>query len=172
MAARRAFDEALCAAQQEMPIIEKNRSASFGPGKTTYQYEDLAEVVQTVDPVLSKHGLRKSWVTSAPEGGRITVTCIIAHRAGHREETTLSAAADSSGSKNSIQALASAVTYLQRYTLKAALGLAAAVDDDGHGASKVVAASQNGELITDQQNQQLQMRIANLGLDIRTFCRS
>jgi hypothetical protein len=33
-----------------------------------------------------------------------------------------------------VQALGSALTYLQRYSLRAAIGLAAAVDDDGRGA--------------------------------------
>jgi hypothetical protein len=43
----------------------------------------------------------------------------------------LRAGADQSGAKNSIQAIGSTISYLQRYTLKAALGLAAANDDDG-----------------------------------------
>jgi hypothetical protein len=54
---------------------------------------------------------------------------------GHSERTTLSATADTSGSKNSIQAIGSTVTYLQRYTLLAAVGLAAGGDDDGQAAS-------------------------------------
>ena len=165
IAARRAFDEALAAAQAEMPTITKNRSASFGPGKTAYQYEDLAEIVQTVDPILSKHGLRKSWVTSTPEGGRISVTCIIAHRAGHREENTLSAAADTSGSKNSIQAIGYSGDVLQRYTLKSALGLAAAVDDDGRAAGKDIG-NGNGGTISEAQVAEIRtlvMQAAPLG---------
>ena len=43
--------------------------------------------------------------------------------------------ADQSGSKNGFQAIGSAVTYLQRYTLKAALGLSAEVDDDAQSAT-------------------------------------
>jgi hypothetical protein len=65
----------------------------------------------------------------------VTVSCIISHRAGHSEENSLSARHDTSGNKNPIQALGSAVTYLQRYTLKAAVGVAAAADDDGQTAT-------------------------------------
>ncbi|MEP5450516.1 ERF family protein, partial [Roseibium sp.] len=67
--------------------------------------------------------------------GGVKVTCIIQHRAGHVEETTLMGGADQSGNKNGFQAIGSAVTYLQRYTLKAALGLSAEVDDDAQSAA-------------------------------------
>jgi hypothetical protein len=56
---------------------------------------------------------------------------------GHSEETTLRAIPDTSGSKNSIQAIGSTVTYLQRYTLLAAVGMAAAgMDNDGRAADE------------------------------------
>jgi hypothetical protein len=51
---------------------------------------------------------------------------------GHSESTSLTAAPDTSGSKNSIQAVGSTITYLERYTLLALTGLAAqGQDDDG-----------------------------------------
>ena len=60
------------------------------------------------------------------------MTCVLSHRDGYSEETTLTAGADDSGKKNSIQAIGSTTTYLQRYTLKLALGLATQDrDDDG-----------------------------------------
>jgi hypothetical protein len=49
---------------------------------------------------------------------------------GHHEETTLSSSPDDSGGKNSIQAIGSAVTYLQRYTLLALTGLATREQDN------------------------------------------
>ena len=56
---------------------------------------------------------------------------------GHSEETTLKAPPDTSGSKNSIQAIGSTVTYLERYTLLAATGMAAAgMDNDGRFADE------------------------------------
>jgi hypothetical protein len=61
----------------------------------------------------------------------VKVTCILSHKDGHREETTLSGPFDHSGNKNAVQAIGSGVAYLQRYTLKAAVGVAAGHDDDG-----------------------------------------
>ena len=58
---------------------------------------------------------------------------------GHSESTVLEAAPDSSGKKNAIQQVASTVTYLQRYTLLAACGLATKdmEDDDCAGAGNI-----------------------------------
>lgn len=132
----RAFDEALAAAKAKIPTIVKNRHVGFesrkpGAAKTDYRHEDLAEIARTIDPILGAHGITYRWRTTSEINQPITVTCILSHRAGHREENTLIGPRDDSGNKNSIQAIGSTVTYLQRYTLKAALGLAASNDDDG-----------------------------------------
>lgn len=129
MHARRSFDEAMASAKQEMPAIVKDRAVFHGE-TFKYKHEDLAGIAKTIDPILTKHGLSYRFRTSSRPGEPVSVTCIITGF-GYSEETTLSAGADASGGKNSIQAIGSAVTYLQRYTLKAALGLAAAHDDDG-----------------------------------------
>jgi hypothetical protein len=57
---------------------------------------------------------------------------------GHSELTKMTAPSDTSGQKNSIQAIASTITYLQRYTLLAATGLTTKdmPDDDGKGGVK------------------------------------
>jgi hypothetical protein len=125
----------MAAAHGELPTILKNRAVDFttSKGRTNYQYEDLSSVTQSVSPIFSKHGLSFRWRTNSDKPGAVSVTCIIAHAGGHSEETTLACQADVTGNKNDIQAIGSAVTYLQRYTLKAACGIAASVDDDGHG---------------------------------------
>lgn len=145
--ARRAFDEALAAAKAEIPVIRKNRRVGFEhrdkSGETNYSHEDLGEIARTVDPVLGRHGLSYRYRSVQGNGG-VTVTCVLAHRGGHFEETQLSASPDASGKKNAIQQTGSAITYLQRYTLKLALGLAAAADDDGQSSEAV-------ETLTDDQ---------------------
>ena len=135
---RRAFDAAIAAAKAEIPPIHKNRKVDFttAKGRTHYTHEDMAEVARTVDPILSRYGLSYRFRTSQDQR-ILTVTCILSHRDGYSEETTLNGAADESGNKNHIQAIGSAATYLQRYTLKLALGLAASDDDDGRTAEKV-----------------------------------
>jgi hypothetical protein len=161
--ARRAFDAAMAAAKAEMPPIVKNQSASFGEGKG-YKYEDMATIARVVDPVLTKHGLSYRYRTATADGS-VTVTCVVTHTEGHSEENSLTAGRDKSGSKNDIQALGSAVTYLQRYTLKAALGLASSRDDDGH------ATSQPGDdaVIDDRQIATLRSLILETQTDINKF---
>lgn len=132
--ARKAFEKAMAAASTEMPALVKNRAVKFGT--TSYKHEDLAEVVSAIAPVLGKHGLSHRFETTT-EPGRITVTCIISHELGHSIRNALSGPADNSGGKNAIQSIGSSITYLSRYALKAALGLAAAHDDDGAGAPDV-----------------------------------
>ncbi len=79
---------------------------------------------------------------SEQAAGKVRVTCIVSHSAGYSENTTLEASEDHSGNKNTIQAIGSAATYLQRYTLKLALGLSASTDDDGQGGKKVKSSAQ------------------------------
>jgi len=133
--ARKAFDDAMADMRSDMPTIIKGQSADFGKGKTAYKFEDLSAVTEALSPIMAKVGLSFRWRTQSQQHG-VAVTCIISHREGHSEETTLFAGLDTSGSKNAIQALGSAVTYLQRYTLKAAVGVAAAKDDDGQEVSR------------------------------------
>jgi hypothetical protein len=122
--ARKAFDTAIAEAKAKLRPVARNRE-----GHNNKRYADFAAVARAVDGILSEHGL--SYRFRSMQNEKINVTCILSHRDGHSEETTLSGPADTSGSKNAIQAIGSTLTYLQRYSLMQALGLAAADDDDG-----------------------------------------
>ena len=126
--ARKAFVAAMNEFKKSPPIITKNKEVSFG--NTHYNHATLDHVCDVVISGLSKHGISHRW-TVAQDAGLIKVTCILTHEQGHSEETTLMGAPDASGAKNSIQQIGSTVTYLQRYTLLAATGLAASNDSDG-----------------------------------------
>ena len=134
--AKRAFFAALAKAKGEFTPILKTRLVEYehsdGQGRTNYRYEELADIGVMVDPILSKHGLSYRH-KSTQDAAKIRVTCILSHEDGYSEENSLEAEADKSGRKNPNQAIASTVTYLQRYTLKEALGIGAARDDDGAG---------------------------------------
>jgi len=156
---RRAFDQAIAAAKAEFKPILKSGKVSHGHGKTSFDHETLIDISNAVDGALSRYGLHYRYRVSQTD--RIIVTCIIAHKDGHSEETTLSGQPDTSGAKNSIQAVGSTVTYLQRYTLKAALGLAAAADDDGRVADQRI----GNENITADQWQELTGLIEKAGID-------
>jgi hypothetical protein len=136
---RKAFDTAIAEAKAKIPVISKNREVDFTAqrSRTHYRYEDLAEIARTVSPILASFGLAYRFRSSV-EGSLVKVTCILSHRDGHFEENQLAAATDDTGNKNGIQAIGSTLTYLQRMTLKASLGLAASDDDDGKAAGMAV----------------------------------
>ncbi len=168
--ARKAFEDAMANAKADIPEIKKARKVDFtsSKGRTNYQYEDLATIMSVVAPILSKYGLSVRYRTTAEPNQPIVVTCIVSHRMGHSEENTLMAARDDSGNKNSIQAIGSTVTYLQRYTLKAALGLAAAADDDGGKADET---EDQAKKITEAQASVIRELIEKGEVDPDVFCK-
>jgi hypothetical protein len=163
--ARKAFDIAMSEAKSELGTIRKNREVDFtsSKGRTNYRHEDLAGIAKQVDPILSRHGLSYRYRTEQMDGGMVKVTCIVSHRDGFSEENSLSAGRDESGNKNNIQAVGSTVTYLQRYTLKAALGLAVSNDDDAQ-------ASVQSDPISEAQYEELRELIDETGANTRAFC--
>ena len=133
--ARKAFTVAMAEFKSNPPEILKSKQVNI-PGGARFAHATLADVCDGVCAALSQHGLSHKWETSQADG-MISVTCTITHRLGHKESVTLTASPDDSGKKNGIQQIASTVTYLQRYTLMAATGLAAKdMDDDGRGAGR------------------------------------
>jgi hypothetical protein len=129
--ARKAFVEAMTQFKADPPTILKTKHVNI-PGGAKFAHATLADVVDGVCASLSKYGLSHNWITEQTERG-VSVTCVLTHRMGHSERTTLAAPPDDSGKKNGIQQIASTVTYLERYTLMAACGLAAKdMDTDGN----------------------------------------
>ena len=135
--ARKAYHQAMADFKANPPEILKDKKVSFKNNDqttTSYSHATLHNVTSVINAELSKHGLTASWTTGQSDKG-VSVTCRITHIMGHSEETTLVAPADGSGKKNSIQAIGSTVTYLERYTLFAITGIAGKdQDDDGNGA--------------------------------------
>lgn len=154
--AKKAFDAAIAEAKASIPPVAKNRK-----GHNDKRYADFAAIAAVVDPIIAPLGLSYRFRTRQDE--RIHVTCVLTHSGGHSEETTLAGPADASGSKNAIQAIGSTLTYLQRYTLVQALGLAASEDDDG-------AAAGRGDTISDEQLNQLSDLIEEVSADLPKFC--
>lgn len=133
--ARKAFVAAMNQFKANPPAILKNANVNMGNGKPNYNYATLDNVCRAVIQGLSQVGIAHHWemVQNGQPSNTIAVTCILTHERGHSEETTLEGQPDQSGGKNNIQAVGSTVTYLQRYTLLAATGLAAGgTDTDGN----------------------------------------
>lgn len=174
--AEKAFHLSLARFKADPPKILKDRHVAYdsSKGRVEYDHASLANVVYSISESLSKYGLSATWETSQ-ESGLVTVTCHLSHELGHQAKVSLSAGADSSGGKNSIQAVGSTVSYLQRYTLLAITGLAThEQDDDGRNATPSPVNTANtppapafsGEKISDDQIAEISDLIAEKGRDL------
>jgi hypothetical protein len=135
--ARKAFTVAMSEFKSEPLTIFKRKQVGYTTKENEfvgYSHAELSDVAEVVSPAMARHGLSYSWAIKQ-DAARIHVACIVTHRQGHSETVTMDAAPDTSGKKNAIQAIASAVTYMQRYTLLAVTGMSTkGMDDDGEGA--------------------------------------
>lgn len=136
--ARKAYVAAMAEFKRSPPQIMKDKAVGYynkDGSFTGYRHSTLGAVCGAVVEALGTHGFSHRWDTEQPDSGLIAVTCSITHAMGHCETTRMVAPPDNSGKKNAIQQVASTITYLQRYTLLAACGLATneQVDDDGRG---------------------------------------
>jgi hypothetical protein len=132
--ARKAYHVAMAEFKKEPIKILKDKSVGYTNKKgqfVGYSHASLGNVTESINSKLSDHGFSTSWKTDQTEKD-ITVTCTVTHALGHSESTSLAAPADTSGNKNTIQAIGSTVSYLSRYTLLAITGQATYdQDDDG-----------------------------------------
>jgi hypothetical protein len=134
-AAERAFNAALSKAKAKIEPVLKTHDVDFASertGKRTrYKYEEFADVARAVDPVFADYGLAYRFNVWKESNVALVVT-VLSHADGHSVTSKpLDAVIDAAGSSmNPLQALGSALTYLQRYGLRAAIGLAAGRDDD------------------------------------------
>lgn len=120
------LNAALAIAQAEMgPAIKGRVNPAFKS-----KYADLASVIAACAP-LGQHGI--AFVQHVhTEGPAVTVGTVLRHSSGEVLDCgTMTAVAKDA----SPQAIGSVLTYLRRYALMAAVGVAADDDDDGNAAS-------------------------------------
>jgi hypothetical protein len=174
-AAERAFNLAMSIAKGELQPVLKTRDVDYpskkeGGGRTKYKYESFADVAKVVDPVFAAHGL--AYRFAVEQGGDLVkVTCIVSHSDGYSDRVRLESKVDPGSTGMSwVQALGTVLTYLQRYSLRAAIGLAAGVDDDGRsagGTSPRIAPEQANELraLVDQTGRSETTLLKLVGVD-------
>ncbi|GGM23746.1 ERF family protein [Pseudomonas asuensis] len=121
-----ALAKALAGAQAE---IENATKSSVNPHFRN-KYADLAEILNTSRPVLSKHGLS---IVQMPffEEGKVGVETLLIHESGEWIVNSLLGPC----SKLDPQSVGSAITYYRRYSLAAFAGIAQE-DDDANEASE------------------------------------
>ena len=134
---------ALVAAQSELENAHKNATNPHFKS----DYADLAEIINTVRPVLNRHGLAVVQIPGFTDGV-VTVETLLAHASGQWLRGVSAAPAQ----KLDPQGVGSAITYLRRYSLAALCGIAQE-DDDGEAAAQLngtnrVAAADNGTRAT------------------------
>ena len=144
--AKKAYHFAMSEFKKERIVITKDKDNAQYKSK----YTSIGNLVDSVTPILGKHGLTHKWDISQ-EGDMITVTCVSTHALGHSESVSMRAPSDKSGAKNPIQQIKSTRTYLQAATFESLFGLAstdANCDDDGNG---------HGNVATIDEKQQSQI---------------
>ena len=120
--------EAIGAFQRECPTIGK-KSEGYG-----YKYADFTEIVQSIKPLLEKHGLgfiqyingravetEVFWIS--PDGKQ---TNSITSHTNIPEDVQLKG-------QNTFQVLGSGISYVKRYALTSILGITTADDNDAEG---------------------------------------
>ncbi len=165
------FDVAFAEMQPELPEIDKR-------GKIIIRDKNDKEVIiqstpyalwddtnRLIKPILAKHGFGLSFRTGTAPDGKVLVTVILS-RKGHREETSMPLVHDSTGSKNSVQAVGSSISYGKRYTACAILNITMrGEDDDGKAGG-----DKQPETITDEEAAKLKSLMDDVNQNIAAFC--
>jgi len=116
--------KSIAAFQQEVPVIHK------GTQGYSYSYADLPAIFEKINPLLAKHGLGFTQLLNGT-----SLDTIVFHIESGESITSSSSIPQGVQLKgmNDFQVLGSAITYLRRYSLSAALGLITDVDNDAAG---------------------------------------
>jgi len=145
----KATPELFAAIAKAQAEVENAAKGSKNPHfKSTYA--DLAEILNTVRPVFSTHGVG---LVQAPsfDGALASVTTMLTHASGG----VITSVASCAVGKGDAQSVGAATTYLRRYSLAAMCGIAQE-DDDGNAVSLVLPRlSENERLDNDCYKQEL-----------------
>lgn len=126
-----ALNAAVVKLQGMLPRVAKGANGQV-PGKKDYKYADLADVSESILPLLSKCGLA---FTAMPDvdNGLFGLRYALRHESGE-EDGGFYLLPDPRGTAP--QQVGSAITYARRYSLCAATGVAPDGDDDDAGAAQ------------------------------------
>lgn len=157
------FFEARALFQSRVPKIPKTKKG-YG-----YLYAPLGVIEDKIQGAMQYAGLSKAWrQEETPE--TVKVVCMVSHIGGHSIENPLGPVPwdllEKTDRMNSLQHRAALLTYLQRYTLIGALGLATA-DDDPDGIIPEEARTQQREQSRQPVSQPQQKPTAKRAADAK-----
>jgi len=161
--AKKAFHAALANFQKKLPVIEKKTSgAKTRSGDEAWNYASLGDIQPVIQEPLAKAGLSYSWDSEDIErNGKPAkkTICTITHKLGYSKDSTFTSGIDPGTSvMNELQKEISTTEYGRRQSLKLALGLViAGEDDDGNAAGGKVA----DDKITEEQAKELNTLIGD-----------
>ena len=135
--AKAEYDNAMADLQSELPVIEKIKNGGkTDAGIVAYKFADLGTIVEQVGALIGEHGFSYSFKTENTKD-RVKVTCIVKHRAGHTEESTMET---DLGNRTKImsgpQQIAGTVTFNKRYAFVNAFGITTGDEDLDDNAPK------------------------------------
>ena len=118
-------------------------------------YATLDDILEALRKPLAEHGFSLRFEHETTSDNRLATKAVLRHRLGHEESaTTPPLQHDSTGSKNPVQAIGSALTYGRRYALMAVLPIVSHApqdaDDDGKAAGDEVIGLEEIMLIEQQ----------------------
>ena len=171
--AKAAYTKAMLKLKLALPIIERNGTIKIYKKNAeqidanliqSTPYARWEDIDTAITPILNSHGFALTFRTGTMEDGRVTVTAILSHEAGHSEESVMALPLDTSGSKNNVQAAGSSTSYGKRYTASALLNLRTkGEDDDGTEGG-------NPGKLTQDQLTTIRNLIDRFDADIEKFC--
>lgn len=123
-----AFNAAFAEMQCAMPSVEKRTENTH----TKKMYADLDDINYAVRPVMAKYGFGVSFKIVNQASG-VSITGILMHKGGHREETTMILPLDTGAGRSAVQSVGSTTTYGKRYVMCALLNITSGDDNDNDG---------------------------------------
>ena len=166
--ARQQFNEAMKAAQSEMPQVVRNATNDQTRSKYA-KYETISEAIQ---PIIAKHGFSLSFNEGTTDKQNcIRILCDVMHEGGHTKQYHADIPLDAVGmkgnaNKTATHAYGSTKSYGRRY-LKMDIFDVAVKDEDDDGNSS---APEVVERINEEQLQTLRRLIEETQSDIAKFC--
>lgn len=141
-----AFNASFAEMQCEMPSVEKRTENTH----TKKMYADLDDINFAVRTVMAKFGFGVSFKIVNQAAG-VSITGILMHKAGHREETTMILPLDTGAGRSAVQSVGSTTTYGKRYVMCALLNITSGDDNDNDGYVEP-----SDQLVTPAQARQVQ----------------
>lgn len=143
--AAEAFADAVAAFQAECPQIKKARQINLGGGQGP-SYASIDDIMQQVQPLLTRHGLSVAYSADIAEGGKLHATCTI-RKGSHREVSNITLPVPQQMKVNDTQKMGAALSYAKRYALCAALNITVTDQDrDAGGLEQTVGPGQIAEI--------------------------